>query len=150
MWTIASSFVAAIVSALLPWVNAELMLLAVAARMTSVADLSVVVVAVTAGQVSGKSALYWIARRTVASVPNGRFATAVDRWREACETRQRSTEAMMTFSAIFGLPPFYITTVAAGATRVSFIRFLVAAIFGRLVHFSLVALAPLAIHAARH
>ena len=99
MWTIASYFVAAIVSALLPWVNAELMLLAVAARRTSV-DLSFVVLAVTAGQVSGKSALYWIARRTFAGAPNGRLGAAVDRWRAACETRQRSTETMMMLSAI--------------------------------------------------
>jgi len=147
MWTIASCFVGAIVSAVLPWVNAELMLLAVAAPLTSIDDLLGVVLAVTAGQVSGKSALYWIARRTFASAPNGRFAKAVDRWRDACQTRQRSTGAMMTLSAIFGLPPFYVTTVAAGALQVSFVRFLVAAIVGRLVHFSIVALAPVAIHA---
>ena len=147
MWTIASCFIAAIVSALLPWVNAELMLLAVAAPLTSVGELVPVVLVVTAGQVSGKSALYWIARRAFASAPHGRFARAVERWREACESRQRSAEAMMTLSAIFGLPPFYVTTVAAGALQVSFARFLVAAIFGRLVHFSVVALARVAIHA---
>jgi hypothetical protein len=61
MWTIASCFVFAIVSALLPWVNAELLLLAVAAPLTSAADLMAVVLAVTAGQVGGKSVL-WIAR----------------------------------------------------------------------------------------
>jgi membrane protein YqaA with SNARE-associated domain len=55
---------------------------------------------------------------------------------------------MMALSAVFGLPPFYVTTVAAGAMRVSFVRFLIAAIFGRLVHFSAVALAPLVIHAS--
>jgi membrane protein YqaA with SNARE-associated domain len=49
---------------------------------------------------------------------------------------------------VFGLPPFYVTTVAAGVMRVSFVRFLIAAIFGRLVHFSAVALAPLVIHAS--
>ena len=149
MWTVASCFVAAVVSALLPWVNAELMLLAVAAPLTSVGDLLPIVLAVTAGQVSGKSALYWIARRTFASAPHGRFARAVDRWRNACQSRQRSTEAMMTLSAIFGLPPFYVTTVAAGALRVSFVRFLVVAIFGRLVHFGLVALAPALVRSVR-
>ena len=148
MWTIASCFVAAIVSALLPWVNAELMLLAVAARLTSLADLLGIVVAMTAGQVTGKAVLYWIARRASGSASNGRFAQAVARWRNACEQRQRSTQTMMTLSAIFGLPPFYVTTVAAGALRVNFGQFLVAAIVGRLLHFSAVALAPLAIHSA--
>jgi membrane protein YqaA with SNARE-associated domain len=148
MWTIASCFVAAIVSALLPWVNAELMLLAVAAPLTSFGDLSGVVLAVTAGQVIGKSGLYWIARQTSPTAPSGRLGKAVDRWRAACDSRHRSTQTMMTLSAIFGLPPFYVTTLAAGALRVDFVRFLVAAVVGRLVHFSAVGLAPLIIQAA--
>jgi membrane protein YqaA with SNARE-associated domain len=147
MWTLAACFALAIVSALLPWVNAELMLLAVAAPMTSIADLLALVLAVTAGQVSGKAALYWIARRATSQSPSGRIGRAVGRWREACDRRQRSTQTMMTMSAIFGLPPFYVTTVAAGALRVDFARFLIAAIFGRFLHFSAVALAPLAFHA---
>jgi membrane protein YqaA with SNARE-associated domain len=150
MWTIATCFVAAIVSALLPWVNAELMLLAVAAPLTSVSDVSGVVLAVTVGQVIGKSGLYWMARQTSLVAPNGRCGKAIDRWRVACDSRHRSTQTMLTCSAIFGLPPFYVTTVAAGALRVDFVRFLVAAVFGRLVHFSAVGLAPLLIHAAYH
>lgn len=147
MWTLAASFGLAMVSAVLPWVNAELMLLAVAAPMRSNTDVLALVLAVTAGQVCGKAALYWIARRAAWRSPEGRVSRAVGRWREACERRQRSTQTMMTLSAIFGLPPFYVTTVAAGALRVDFARFLIAAIVGRLVHFSAVALAPLAIHA---
>jgi len=148
MWMIASCFVAAIVSALLPWVNAELMLVAVAGRLASFSELSAVVLAITAGQVVGKSGLYWIARQTSHSTPNGRLGRAVDRWRVACDSRHRSTQTMMTLSAVFGLPPFYVTTVAAGALRVDFGRFLVAAVVGRLVHFSAIGLAPLLIHAA--
>jgi membrane protein YqaA with SNARE-associated domain len=147
MWTIASCFVAAIVSALLPWVNAELMLLAVAAPLTSLSDLSGVVLAVTAGQVIGKSGLYWVARRTSCTTLNGRFGEAIDRWRVVCESRHRSTQTIMTLSAIFGLPPFYLTTLAAAAMRVGFARFLIAAIIGRLLHFAAVALAPFMIHA---
>ena len=148
MWMIESCFVAAIVSALLPWVNAELMLLAVAAPLTSLGELSGVVLAITAGQVLGKSGLYWMARQMSRSTPNGRFARAVDRWRVAGDSRHRSTQTMMTLSAIFGLPPFYVTTIAAGALRVSFGRFLMAAVVGRLVHFSAVGLAPLIIQVA--
>jgi membrane protein YqaA with SNARE-associated domain len=147
MWTIASCFVGATASGLLPWINAELMLLAVASGVTSLGDLLAVVVAVTAGQVTGKSALYWIARRTSAVVPAGRLASAVERCREAGQRRQQSTQMMMLLSAIFGLPPFYITTLAAAVMGVGFARFLVAAIVGRLLHFAAVALAPFAIHA---
>ena len=147
MWTIASCFIAAIVSALLPWVNAELMLLAVAAPLTSFSDVSGVVLAITAGQVIGKSGLYWIARRTSRPTLNGRFGEAVDRWRVVCESRHRSMQTMMTLSAVFGLPPFYLTTLAAAALGVGFARFLVAASIGRLLHFAAVALAPFLIHA---
>ena len=147
MWTLASCFALAIASALFPWVNAELLLLAVAAPMQSTADVFAVVIAVTAGQVSGKSALFWIARGAARERPNGRLASAIGRWRDACEQRRRSAQTMMTLSAIFGVPPFYVTTVAAGAMKVGFGRFLVAAIVGRFVHFGAVALAPLVAHA---
>jgi uncharacterized membrane protein YdjX (TVP38/TMEM64 family) len=123
------------------------MLLAVAAPLTSLSDLSGLVLAVTAGQVIGKSALYWVARRTSRTTLNGRFGEAVDRWRVVCESRHRSTQTMMTLSAVFGLPPFYLTTLAAAAMGVGFARFLVAAIIGRLLHFTAVALAPFIIHA---
>jgi membrane protein YqaA with SNARE-associated domain len=146
MGTVLTCFALAIVSALLPWVNAELMLLAVAAPMTSAMDLAVIVMAVTAGQVSGKGALYWIARRTPHS-PTGRFGRAVERWRVACDKRAASAQTMMLVSAMFGVPPFFATTVAAGALKIDFGRFLGAAIVGRLLHFSGVALAPLLVHA---
>ena len=145
MLMFASCFVLAIVSALLPWVNAELMLLAAASPATSIGEVVVLVVAATAGQVTGKSALYWIARRTLS--PGGRIHAAVARWREACEHRQRSTRATMMLSAVAGVPPFYVTTLAAGALGIDFVSFLTSAVVGRLVHFSAVALAPLAIHA---
>jgi membrane protein YqaA with SNARE-associated domain len=45
------------------------------------------------------------------------------------------------------VPPFFATTVAAGALKIDFGRFLGAAIVGRLLHFSGVALAPLLVHA---
>ena len=146
MWTLLACFGIAIVSALLPWVNAELMLLAVAVPLTSAVDLLILVLAVTAGQVSGKGALYWIARR-IPHAPSGRFGRAVERWRAACDKRPGSAQTVMLVSATIGLPPFYATTVAAGALRINFGRFLATAVVGRLLHFGGIALAPLLVHA---
>lgn len=146
MWTILTCFALAIVSAVLPWVNAEIVLLAAVAPLTSLVDLLSIVMVVTAGQVGGKSALYWIARRAP-HAPSGRFGRAVERWRVACDKRPASAQTMMLLSAIFGVPPFYATTVAAGALRINFGRFLAAAIVGRLVHFGGVAMAPLLLRA---
>ena len=45
-------------------------------------------------------------------------------------------------SVVFGLPPFYVTTLAAGAMKIRFGQFLQAAVLGRLLHFGVIAVAP--------
>lgn len=142
MWTLLTAFGLAVASALLPWVNAELILLAIASPLTSALDLAFVVVAVTAGQVTGKTVLYWMARRAPQGSWTGRFAGVVERWRNACHGRPASAQVMMLVSAVVGVPPFYVTTMAAGALRISFPRFLGAAVLGRLLHFAAVAAVP--------
>ena len=44
--------------------------------------------------------------------------------------------------AVFGLPPFYVTTLAAGSMKIGFGQFLQAAVIGRLLHFGVIAVAP--------
>ena len=141
MTSIAACFGLAMASAVLPWLNGEIVLLAFVAHVTAAADVAWLVGAATAGQVSGKSALYWMARRTPHS-PDGRVGLAVARWRRTCTDRPRSVLTTMMVSATFGLPPFYLTTLVAGALQIRFIRFLQIAVCGRLLHFGVVALAP--------
>jgi len=136
-----SSFALAVVSAIVPWVNGELVLLSFVAPATSTPDLSQIVIAVTAGQVSGKSALYWLARRA-RRLPPPKVAAAIDRWRDRIARRPLSGLATMFASATFGVPPLYLTTLAAGSLMVEFGAFLAVIVCGRLLHFVAIALVP--------
>lgn len=141
MWTALVCFGLAAASAILPWINAELMLLAVEAPLSTPTSLLVAVVAVTLGQVSGKSALYWLARH--ARLPwSARVDGAIERWRGRHERRPGAAPAMILVSATFGVPPFYFTTLAAGTLKIDFGTFLGAALLGRLLHFGAIAAVP--------
>jgi membrane protein YqaA with SNARE-associated domain len=48
----------------------------------------------------------------------------------------------MLLSAVFGLPPFYLVSIAAGMLGVAFGRFLAIGIVGRLIHFGTIAFVP--------
>jgi len=141
VWIALVCFGLAIASALLPWINAELMLLAVAGPLTSPTGPLVVVLAVTAGQLTGKSALYWLARRARLP-PSARMGRAIERWRDTYERRPIAMRAVMLASATFGFPPFYLTTLVAGALRIGFGTFLAAGLLGRLLHFGAIAMVP--------
>lgn len=136
-----SSFALAVVSAIVPWVNGELVLLSYVAQTTSTADLSQIVIAVTAGQVSGKSVLYWLARRA-RRLPPPAVEAAIARWRDRLARRPLAGLATMFASATFGVPPLYLTTLAAGSLVVEFGAFLAVVVCGRLLHFGAIALAP--------
>jgi membrane protein YqaA with SNARE-associated domain len=117
------------------------MLLAVAGPLTSRAGLLVAVLGVTAGQVTGKCALYCLARR--AQTPqSARVGRAIERWRDRYERRPIAALAVILASATFGLPPFYLTTLVAGALRIGFGAFLPAGLIGRLLHFGAIAMVP--------
>lgn len=143
VWLVLGTFGGAIVSAIVPWVNAELLLLStVAVRRDATIPL---VIAVALGQMVGKSVLYWLAR--TATVPRAeRLASAVERWRTRFQEHPRSAVMVMGLSAVTGFPPFYVISLVAGALRISFVAFLTVGVLGRLVHFGLFALVP---HVAR-
>ena len=140
-WLLLGCFGGAIVSAIVPWVNAELLLLAaMPVAMKHQASVPLVIV-VAFGQMTGKSVLYWLAR--TAKVPRAeRLANAIERWRARFERHPRSAIAIMGVSAVSGFPPFYVISVVAGALRISFVAFLMVGSLGRLTHFGLVAAVP--------
>ena len=130
-----------VTSAVFPWFNAEVLLLSAAAGVTSTRELLLVVLGVTAGQVAGKSAMYWGAWR--ASVqPTPRIRSFLIRWRARVEARPSSAPALVFVSAAVGFPPPYLVTIAAGSLRMAFWPFLAATGIGRLLHFGILALLP--------
>jgi membrane protein YqaA with SNARE-associated domain len=139
--TLLSLFALALVSAIVPWVNGELVLLAFAAPATSTLDLARIVIAATAGQVAGKSALYWLARRA-RLLPPPKVAAAIARWRDRAVRRPLAGLATMFASATFGVPPLYLTTLVAGSLMIEFGAFLSVIVCGRLLHFGAIAFVP--------
>ena len=88
-WVVAAYYPLAVTSAVLPWVNAELLMLSAVPIVETPLGLSAAVCAVTAGQMTGKGMVFWMARR--AKGPRGaRLESLLDRYRTHLVRRPRS------------------------------------------------------------
>jgi membrane protein YqaA with SNARE-associated domain len=139
-WLHLSCYGLAVASAVLPWLNAEVIVLAFAAMATSRADLVALAVLATAGQVTGKGLMYWTGRGA-ALVEAGGTRARLDKWRARLERHRWHPLTWVFVSAVVGVPPLYIVTVLAGAAKVPFGRFLAVTSLGRLLHFGMLVLA---------
>ena len=148
-WLVPLVYVLGVGSAVLPWLNAEVLLLGavplaghmgglLAGRLVAPGAL---VVAMTAGQMTGKCAIYWLARRG-RSPQHPRLAGFLARWRDRIERRPYATTALVFVSAVVGFPPFFLVSIAAGAGRMAFAGFVTAGTIGRLIHFGAIAAVP--------
>jgi membrane protein YqaA with SNARE-associated domain len=137
----ATYFALAVLSALVPWVNAELVMLSAVPLAKSEMHLAWLVTLVTLGQMTGKSLMYWLSR----SMPANRWPrlqAGVERFGHRFVDRPASAMGITLLSSTVGFPPFYLVSVAAGALRVSFAPFLMVGTIGRLAHFAAVAFLP--------
>lgn len=141
VWVVVGYYALAVCSAVLPWVNGELVMLSAIPLAGSPLDLGALVVVVTAGQMTGKAAMYWIGRRT-ARRPGSRLEQVVNRWCGRLSSYPASGLGVTFVSAIVGLPPFYVVAMAAGALNVAFGPFVAVGTLGRLIHFGAVAFVP--------
>jgi len=140
-WIAAGCYTLAVVSAVVPWVNAEVMMLSAVPLAGSSMQLAVLVALVTLGQMTGKTIIYWTSRN--ATRPRApRLQNAIEGWREHLQRHPRSALGIVLVSSIIGLPPFYIVSIAAGALNVAFGRFFAVGAAGRLVHFAVLAFVP--------
>ena len=137
-WASLWCLVWAFLSAILPWMNAEVLILALPAVASSRKELAMLILIATTGQMAGKCIIYWVALRGTAC-PSGRIARAVERWRERAAANPSSPVALVALSSLVGIPPFYVMSAVAGALRMNFGSFFVAGACGRLVRFGAVA-----------
>ena len=145
-WTLAAlSMLAGLVSALLPFVNAEA--LAAGASRTSRDLMPVVVVALAAGQTIGKLLLFEAASRSAARLA-GRAQRPPIRTRTISRVVSRHMAGLQTassrlpvvaISALTGLPPLAAVAVAAGTTRTNRSGFAATCFAGRTLRFALIA-----------
>jgi membrane protein YqaA with SNARE-associated domain len=137
----ATCFGLAIVSALLPWVNSEVLLLSLSAFAHSPFQLMILVLLASAGQLIGKCILYW-AGRGVIPFSSGRIEKALNSWKDRFAGSASKSMWLVFVSAVTGIPPFYAITFLAGAFRLKFSSFIAIAAAGRLLHFGILAMVP--------
>lgn len=140
-WTAAAYYGLAVTSALVPWVNAELIMLSAVPLAETQAQLGLLAGVVTLGQMTGKGAMYWVARRAHGTRA-ARLEPLIARWRQRFAEHPGSAHGVVLLSSAIGFPPFYLVSMMAGAFHMAFGRFFAIGLFGRLVHFSAVAFAP--------
>jgi membrane protein YqaA with SNARE-associated domain len=136
-----SCFALSIVSALVPWVNGEILLLSFAALGRSSLQAAIMVVLASLGQMVGKCVLYWTAQSLVASQSkhmSPRMAGLMKRFKKSSSRPM----ALVFLSSTVGIPPFYMVTIVAGALRINFNRFVGVGMCGRLVRFGLLVSIP--------
>jgi membrane protein YqaA with SNARE-associated domain len=139
LYVCAATFTASFLSGILPLVSIEAYLLGVAALAPACPPLLVVTVAAL-GQMSAKLLLY-LGGRGVLRFPlpgHDRVAAATARL-----ARHSTSPPLVVFgSALSGLPPFYLVSVAAGILRFRVATFLVVGLAGRFLRFGAVILLP--------
>lgn len=129
----------AALSAVVPLINIEAIVVLAAAKDSAPAWLLVLMSAV--GQMGGK--LFWyyggrelqrfgfVARR----MAKPRARAAMERWQARTEGRPWFTAGLLFVSAVVGLPPYAVLAVVAGALRVRLWVFLVTGFVGRALRF---------------
>jgi len=142
--TVLGTFGFCLLSSVLPFLSAELYLLAASALVPpSVAPFLILAAAI--GQMLGKSVLYFAGRGALELRP-GRLRSMVDSVRQRYEQKGAAAPAlgatMVLASAGTGVPPFFVVTVACGMFRVPYPTFLVLGMIGISARFSVVVLAP--------
>jgi membrane protein YqaA with SNARE-associated domain len=135
-----TSFAICGLGALLPFVNTEVYLIGAAALMPRTLW-PPLVIAGTVGAMAGKVLLYYAARGLV-KLPWQRAQKGLAAMQARMEERPTAGKLLYSVSALVGLPPFYVTTLAAGAVGMNFMFFLVVGFIGRLIRFALVVALP--------
>lgn len=133
------SFVVSILAGLVPVVNAELFLVGlIRLAVADAGQLPGIVIASSVGQMVAKVGMYY-AGQGLLELPRGRYKAKIEIVRRKIEAWRTKPYMIYALSAVFGLPPFYLTVLAAGAMKIRFRVFLVIGLAGRLVRFGVIA-----------
>lgn len=130
------TFVVSIIAGLVPLVNTELFLAAlVRFAVERSAQLPGIVVAAATGQMVAKIGLYY-AGMGLLELPRGRYKAKIEVVRGKLERWKTQPYLIYAVSSVLGVPPLYLTVLAAGAMQIRFATFLVIGLLGRLVRFA--------------
>jgi membrane protein YqaA with SNARE-associated domain len=132
------TFVVAIISGLVPLVNAEVVLIGlVRLVVTDPSQLPALVVLTAVGQMIAKIGLYHASRGMI-ELPRGRYREKILAARARLERWRSRPYLVYSLSASLGVPPFYLTVLAAGALAIRFSAFVAIGLAGRLLRFAVI------------
>jgi len=130
------TFVVSIIAGVVPLVNSEVFLVGlVRLAVDRSSQLPGIVVAAATGQMVAKIGLYY-AGRGMLELPRGRHKEKIETVRKKLERWKTKPYLVYAISSVVGLPPFYLTVLAAGAMKIRFKAFLVIGLLGRLLRFA--------------
>ena len=136
------TFLVCFVAGLVPIINAELFLAGISAwAIASPAPLPAIVLLAAAGQMAAKLLLYYAALGMF-ELPKGRHKERIEKARSKIEKWRSKPKAVLALSATLGLPPFYLSSFAAGALKIRLRTFCAIGMAGRVLRFSLVVAIP--------
>ena len=145
----------AMISAVIPWVNAEAIVVALPAIAHSPTELAALVIVVTIGQMAGKCVVYVAGRRALAlserseskgvRLGTGTIAERAARWQARAANSPWQAVGLVGLSSAAGIPPFYVMSAVAGAVGMNLGWFLVAGTTGRLIRFGALAFGALSL-----
>jgi membrane protein YqaA with SNARE-associated domain len=133
----AGTFVVCLVSAVVPVVNAEVYLVALILLLRDAAPLPALVLLAAAGQMAGKSLLYFTALG-VLNLPTGRYREKIEQARAKLARWKERPNLLLFASASLGIPPLYVTTLLAGGLGYRFRSFFAIGMLGRAVRFAVI------------
>jgi membrane protein YqaA with SNARE-associated domain len=135
-----TTFGVAVASAVIPVINIEIYLLG-ASALAPRAMVIPLIVAGTLGQVIGKIALYYAGAGAL-KLPGKRLQAALQKMNTQIQERPNTGGALVFVSALVGLPPYYLVTLAAGAAKMNLPMFLLISLIGRFIRFAIVVAIP--------
>lgn len=134
-----TTLVVSILSGVIPIINTEVYLVAVA-TLTPTRAWPVILIT-TLGHLVAKVILYQTGRHGVRPHA-GRFRHQIERAGTAMRRHPAGVDAVVAVSALTGFPPFYGVSVMAGVMQIPLARFLLVATPARLLRFMVVFYAP--------
>jgi membrane protein YqaA with SNARE-associated domain len=140
VWLVVVTLAVSLGGGLVPFINVEAWLVGVSVACPGAA-LVPVVLAATLGQVAAKVVLYHAGGGATAWGMRHRGARLAVTVRRLEGAASRGTGVVFA-SALTGLPPLYLVSLAAGVVRFRLPRFVALAVVGRLLRFTAVFLLP--------
>jgi len=144
--TFAASFAVAILSGLVPVVNAELYLVGVVLAVGGIPEALLLALIVALGQMVAKIVMYQAAlRATNLGKRSPRLEPKIEKARAYVEKWRSKPLSVSFVSATLGLPPFYLVTLVAGMLQVPFRAFFIVGLIGRTLRFATIAVIAAAV-----